>query len=271
MRFLWYKFNRIYDWNGMEEANFKLENKESQNEKLTKIPTDGTSEEFLRYLDSNFKSEINLLDDGFELFKFSKSSEALKSADLGIEEVNLTYRGHKHMFTKGLNAERRDVLYKSFIRATRRYLWTMFENEFDISLMPVNKPSDVYRKNVRSLYEKFFRSFASNQITSSEETEEEICFIIATILSNKYSFPYKTDRHRRFISQFENVNHKFSKSTYERFLSINEISNVFEMFLKSGMVDKMIEAYPKLSESRDSYLRTAKSIVEFKETKTLMK
>ena len=56
-------------------------------------------------------------------FKFSKSSEVLKSADLGIEKVDLTYKGQKHKFTKGVNAERRDVLYKSLIRATRRYLW----------------------------------------------------------------------------------------------------------------------------------------------------
>ena len=88
-----HKFDRIYDWNGMEEANFKLKNKESHNEKLTKIPTDGTTEEFLGYLDSNFKSEINLWDDEFELFKFSKSTEVLKSADLGVEKDNLTYKG----------------------------------------------------------------------------------------------------------------------------------------------------------------------------------
>ena len=150
-----HKFNRIYDWNDMNEANFKLKNKESHNEILTKIPTDGTSEEFLRYLDSNFKSEINLLDDEFELFKFSKPSEVLKSVDLGIVGVNLSYREQKNMFTKGVNAERRDVLYKSFIRATRRYLWTMFGNEFDISLIPLRKPSEIYKKNVRTFYQKF--------------------------------------------------------------------------------------------------------------------
>ena len=86
-----YKFDWIYDWNDMEEASFKLKNKESHNKILTKIPTDGTTEEFLRYLDFNFKSEINLWDDRFELFKFSKSSEVLKSADLGIQEVNISY------------------------------------------------------------------------------------------------------------------------------------------------------------------------------------
>ena len=52
------------------------------------------------------------------------------------------------MFTKGVNAERRDVLYKSLIRATRRYLWTMFEKEFDTSLMPIYKPSEL---NIESI------------------------------------------------------------------------------------------------------------------------
>ena len=104
--------------------------------------------------------------------------------------------------------------------------------------MPVNKPSEIYKQNVRSLYKKFFRSFVNDEIISNEE-KEDICFIIATILSNKYSFPNKTDKNRRFIAQYEKVNHKFSKSTYEKFFKINNISNIFEMFFKSGINESL--------------------------------
>ena len=90
-------------------------------------------------------------------------------------------------------------------------------------------------------------------------------------MTNKYSFPYKTDKNRKIMVQFESINQKFSKISYERFFNLSNISEVFDIFIKSGVVNQIIDAYPKLSESRDSYLKTAKSIVDFKTTKTLMK
>ena len=90
-------------------------------------------------------------------------------------------------------------------------------------------------------------------------------------MTNKYSFPYKTDKDIKFMAQFESINQKFTKLSYERFLILSNISEVFDIFIKSGVVNQIIDAYPKLSESRDSYLKTAKSIVDFKTTKTLMK
>ena len=46
---------------------------------------------------------------------------------LEVEEINLAYRGHKHMYPKGKYSERRDVLYKNLIRATRRYSYLIFD------------------------------------------------------------------------------------------------------------------------------------------------
>ena len=266
-----FKFEQIYDLRRMGSTNSRIKNKDSNNEMLTKVATDGTNEEFLKYLDSNFKSEINLSHSVTDQIKFWFPSDVSKSSDLCLEEINLTYRGHKHMFVKGVNAERRDVLYKNFIRALRRYLWTMFDRDFDFSQNATSKTSAEFKQNVKIFYEKYFRPFANEEITSNDVIEEEVCFIISTILSKKYSFKYKSDKRQRFRSQFEKLNKAFSIDDYERFFFKNYVSDVFEMFVKSGVVDKMIEAYPKLSDSRDSYLRIAQSIVEFKTTKTLIK
>ena len=73
------------------------------------------------------------------------------------------------------------------------------------------------------------------------------------------------------MNQFESINQKFTKISYERFFILSNISESFNMLIESGVVNQMIDAYPKLSESRDNYLRTAQSIVDFKLTKTLMK
>ena len=63
----------------------------------------------------------------------SKELPDSKSNNDSKNKVSLSYRGNKHMNPKGKFAERGDVLYKSFIRASRRYLWMMFEKEFDVS------------------------------------------------------------------------------------------------------------------------------------------
>ena len=125
---------------------------ENSKDMTAKIPSHKTNEEFIKYLDSEFKSEINLLNDDNTLFVASKPLDAPKSEDSLNTSVKLDFRGHKNMFPKGKNAERRDVLYKNFIRATRRYLWEMFEKDFDVSLMPIGKPSDLYQQNVEKFY-----------------------------------------------------------------------------------------------------------------------
>ena len=266
-----YNFDQIYNWNGIEKVNSKADLKNNYNEKSSRLPTDDASEEFQVFFDSNTNQEVNLLTDSNEQLQFDAPFEIMEKTNSENWEVNLSYRGNKHRFEKGKNAERRDVLYKNFIRATRRYLWSLFEKEFDTSLMPIYKPSELFKQNVKNFYEKYFKQYADNEITSNEEDEKEILLILSTILTNKYSFPYKTDKDRKIMAQFESINQKFSKISYEKFFILNNISEIFNMFIKSGVVNQMIDAYPKLSESRDSYLKTAKSIVDFKTTKTLMK
>ena len=264
-------FGQIYNWSGIEEVSSKADLKNNYNEKSSRLPTNGASEEYQVFFDSNTNQEVNLLTDSNEQLQFDASFENMEKTNSKDWEVNLSYRGNKHRFEKGKNAERRDVLYKNFIRATRRYLWSLFEKEFDTSLMPIYRPSELFKQNVKTFYEKYFKQFVGNEITSNEKNEEEVCFIISTILTNKYSFPYKTDKHRKYMAQFESINQKFSKISYERFFILRNISEIFNILIESGIVNQIVDTYPKLSESRDSYLKTAKSIVDFKTTKELMK
>ena len=80
----------------------------------------------------NFKPEINLAEDDNNQNLSFKSAENPKKEDLDIGEINLIYRGQKNMFESGKNAHRYDVLYKTFIRAVRRYLWMLFEKKSSI-------------------------------------------------------------------------------------------------------------------------------------------
>ena len=167
------------------------------------------------------------------------------------------------MTDKGKNAGRRDVLCKTFIRAVRRYMWTLFEKEVDVSQFKNNKTSEFYRQSVIKFYEKHFQKYSDLEIAPYKDVGN-IYFILALFLNTKYSFPYKSDKQRRFIIFFESICQKFSTCKYERFLMSNNISEIFALFLRSGFVDKVINAYPKLTKAKEMYLDTAKSMAEFK-------
>ena len=58
---------------------------------------------------------------------------------------------------------------------------------------------------------------------------------------------------------------------YEKFFAIEAIVEFFKAMDISGITKNMIEAYPKLNESKEMYQKISKSIQNFKTTKTLMK
>ena len=99
------------------------------------LSMDGGFEEFFRYLDSDFKLEIDLYEDVTpKLFAGDKFNDSIAKYDeVSVNKVNLAYQGHKDANHKGLYSERRDILCKNFIRAIRRYLWELFTKEYDIT------------------------------------------------------------------------------------------------------------------------------------------
>ena len=229
----------------------------------TKFQTSWTNKEW--YLDTTFKSEINLAEEEKKQILISKSAGGPKREDMVVENVNLAYRGQKNMFKRGKYAERYDVLSKNFVRGVRRYLWELFEKEFDTSLLP-NKSSELYKQYVVKFYDKYFKQYGSREITESIKWGN-IYFILGLLLSNKYSFPNKSDKQRKLVTLFETVCNKYSKSDYHRFFRSENIWEMFLILLKSGFTDKMIEVYPNLSELKDSYLVVAKDIAYFKNNK----
>ena len=209
-----HEINEVYSKFEYYSQNDYQDLVENSDDKTTKILTHFTNEEFLRYLDSEFKPEINLLNDDDKVLFVSKPSEILINENATTNNVKLDYRGHKHMLLKGKHAERRDVLYKCFIRATRRYLWEMFEKDFDVSLMPYGKPSELYQQNVKRFYDIHLKQYADPSISESADKEDYICILLGIILTKSYSFSNKTEKFRRLIWSFNSIYQKFSTSAY---------------------------------------------------------
>ena len=94
---------------------------------------------------TSLKKEIILSDHDYARLHSTKNSKKSINEDLKTEEVNLEYRGNKSNFIKGKFAERYDVICKTLIRSVRRYLWELFEKQFDVSILSKGKPSDLYK------------------------------------------------------------------------------------------------------------------------------
>lgn len=62
----------------------------------------------------------------------------------------------------------------------------------------------------------------------------------------------------------------FDSKNYKKLLLCEGISTIFRLISEAGFVDKIIEVYPKLNSSRDSYLKVADNMINFPESKTLL-
>ena len=222
----------------------------------------------MRFLDQSFKPEIKLNEDEDQLFVW-KSSDPPKNENTFTEEINLAYKGQKHLQPKGIHSERKDVLYKSLIRAVRRYLWSMFAKEFDISKIPLLKPSELYKQFVKEFYQKHLKEYACQSIKESCDKEDSIWLVLGVILSKKYSFPNKTGKLRSLINLYESVNHVFSIIKLKKLMKIEYVSELFKIINDSGITEKTIDAHPKLSVLKESYLRVSKNIIELNEKNKL--
>ena len=125
----------------------------SSNEFSTKFSANLSNDEFIKFLDSEFKAEIKLSDEAGDIL-FTK--EEIKEFKIEDPEVNLSYRGQKNLHQRGKHAHRIDILFKSFIRWTRRYLWELFEKEYDISLLVAQKTLTTLQRECDTILLKRF-------------------------------------------------------------------------------------------------------------------
>ena len=64
---------------------------------------------------------------------------------------------------------------------------------------------------------------------------------------------------------------RFAKSTYEKIFDKDYVREFFRIFRVSGLMELMLDAYPKHKESKKMYYLVADSIQDFKHTNELMK
>ena len=147
----------------------------------------------------------------------------------------------------------------------------MFEKEHDTSEYKVYKAEEQYRVHVEEFYSKHFKKYVSQDFGQNEEMNKNVCFALSIILSNKHTFPNKTHSERRFTNMIKQAYWRFVKSIYEKIFDKDYMREFFKIFRESGLMESMLDAYPKLAESKKMYYLVADSIQNFKNTNELMK
>ena len=230
---------------------------QQNNDKSTIDYFGNTSEDFIKYLDTWFKPEINLEeDDNLQLASFIQHKICKLTNSFSVSnklfiillkiklwntiliwfysciisliqftnnkpylaelqsEVKLSYRGQKNFTEKGINAERRDVLYKTFTRTIRRYLSSMFEKDFKLFHKIRKSDSELFKQKINEFYSKYFREWAKSQMNFNEKEQESLWFTLSVLITNKVSFPNKSDDMKKQLWLFRAMNKTFHSNSY---------------------------------------------------------
>ena len=62
----------------------------------------------------------------------------------------------------------------------------------------------------------------------------------------------------------------FKSIDYRRFFMTSGVSELFRIMIDTGFIDRIINAYPKLTSSRDSHQKIAMNIANFKIVRRLL-
>lgn len=223
---------------------------------------------FIDYLDNCFQSELKLEDADLLKLKPEHSSEEEKSTTLvdqddtrdtpKAQKVKLNYRGQKNHISKGVNAGRKDVQVKTLLRSVRRYLWEIFTDSYDTSGYKKNLSCPTFRKDV----EAFCQTHFSEVTPSTKADAEMVVQYISSLLTNKHVINKREVQTRKFDRNLNKVLKNFSLKAYQAMLNEDSFRQIFRVLKSSGIIDEIIQAYPRLSwdDTQASYRELIDSI-----------
>lgn len=259
-------------------------------------------ESFISYLDNNFRPEIILCEPKSPFINVEegvkrKKNEGLMSLPLNspnpmiddefritpiIETMNkeedsatpsehnksvyLFYRGQKHSLAKGMFSERRDVIFKTLIRAVRRYLWELFAQEEGLNPRITKMKKNEFKSRTQGFYNRLFKAQFG---AFSESKNNELASILAIFMTSYLKFPKKSEEERRLTNTLKQMCKNFSIASYTQLFMNKSVREFFSLLSISGTINKIIALYPKMSDSSELYLRAVDRIINFDQNPVL--
>lgn len=177
-------------------------------------------------------------------------------------KVNLKYKGQKNGLHKGALSERKDVVYKTLMRGLRRYLWEDFVHVECVGLTITKISSKDYKDLITKFYNRHFRAY-------QDSSDEVYISLLSKFITNSLNLPNKTNNSMALSNLFKEVFKNFSLSVYSRFFSTKNVPEFFSLLIRSGVVDHVIQLYPKMRDSAETYKKAAETLANYSQTQIL--
>ena len=177
--------------------------------------------------------------------------------------VKQKYKGNRIDSSKGVHSERRDILHKNLIRSIRRYLWTQFQSEHDVSKFGSRKHSDIYEQWAKSFYQRFLKSKTIVGEELSEEQDQKACFIFSIVMSTNFYFSKMNSQQIKLASLFKTILKSYSVRNYHKFILLPEVKTIMRMLYESKIIGQIIKEYSCLSKSSETYTQAFLDLLSF--------
>lgn len=109
------------------------------------------------------------------------------------------YRGKRKHASKGTNAERYDVVYKTLLRSMRRFFWKTFTAAYSIDEKRKNKPKN-YNDNLIEFFGNILKPKDNQEIELSEDQTKMIIYTLNSLMTSKYRIKREICVQRNFSS-----------------------------------------------------------------------
>ncbi|CAI2386337.1 unnamed protein product [Moneuplotes crassus] len=164
---------------------------------------------------------------------------------------NLRYKGNKNSHKKGKFADRADVINKTIMRSIKRYLWELYISELEEPPRRVLKSNKEYYFYLEKMFKKYFLDIFKNKYGESEVLQEKVKQVFSLMMTLDYNIPAKTPFFVSLKRRVKIIMKKYSIFQYTQFFKVQGVLEFFEILKKSGITEKIIQSYPKLSDSRE--------------------
>lgn len=191
-----------------------------------------------------------------------------RCSDFKTVYINSMYRGKRKTATKGTNAERYDVVYKTLLRSLRRYLWNIFTATYFIDEKKKNKPKN-YNDCLISFYDNVLKPEDGQEADISDKQKKMIIYTLNSLMCTKFRIKRDSCIQRNLSSTLNSCLKDFSTQKYRNLFRNEGVRLLFLLIQNRGIIDKMLLTYSHLDTSRENYYKAVKKIANFSKDEIL--
>jgi len=254
-------------WSSLFDQDLNIHEKAHEPRYQDEKDTNNT-DEFINYLNNEFVPEIDLSEDNTNDFRFKK---ALSKDNWNVFHPKNITADDKNKPFKAQYAERRDLVYKTFLRNIRRYLWDLFVSQNQpFPKLIAKKGCPKFRFVLIEFWKKNFKGWINSKSLEIESNSFTFLEALSSLMTKSYILPKKSWESKKFVRQLRDCLYTFSPTSYKKLCKRNKFCEVIKVLRDSGIINKMIYEHTNVKNAAERYFEAVDSIINFPDTNCLM-